>query len=69
MGCCHISPSVFRLEPERIVEILLDHFKPFAVIAEANPRGEFCRKPGSKSTELFGIRFAVENIESVADPK
>jgi hypothetical protein len=66
MGCCHISPSVFRLEPESIVEILLDHIKPFAVIAGANPSGEYCRNPGSKSTELFGIRFALKKMEGRA---
>jgi hypothetical protein len=45
---------------------LLDHFQPFAVIAGANPKGEYCRNPGSKSTELFGIRFALKKMEGRA---
>jgi hypothetical protein len=55
-----MSPSGLRLLSEKTIDILLDHFKLFAVIAGANPNNEYCRNPGAKSTELFGIRFAVE---------
>jgi hypothetical protein len=44
---------------------LLDHFQPFAVIAGANPKGEYCRNPGSKSTELFGIRFVGKKLKAL----
>jgi hypothetical protein len=48
-----------RLGPEKTIEILLDHFNFFALIAGANPNGEYCRNPAAKSTELFGMRSEV----------